>query len=155
MDLELLTLSLDPDTGAFPREPLAGLEGRVVSVVEHFFTHHGEPRLLLVVHTEPQRPEPRQPKRPRSDPRASLAEPDQALFDQIRAWRNSRAEAEGVPPYVVCTNRQLAEIVRTRPDSLTALRGIDGLGQAKVQRFGKALLEALAELSLPRESDAS
>lgn len=57
---------------------------------------------------------------------------------------SERAKADGIPPYVICNNRQLAEVVRVRPDTLTALGAIEGFGEAKLKRYGKALLALVA-----------
>lgn len=86
----------------------------------------------------------------RVDYKTVLSEQDFALFATLRNWRKSIADAEGVPVYAVFTNEQLAEIVRRRVDSLTALGGIDGVGSSRVQRYGVTLLThfqaALAEI---------
>lgn len=47
---------------------------------------------------------------------------------------------EGITPYVLLTNRQLAEVARRRPTTLTALREVGGIGEAKAGRFGTDLL---------------
>ena len=49
-----------------------------------------------------------------------------------------------MPPYVLLTNRQLAEIARTRPGSLAALSGINGIGEAKSGKLGADLLAVVA-----------
>jgi len=41
MQLRLVTVAFDPVRGEFPPEPLAGVEGEVLSVVEHFFQSGG------------------------------------------------------------------------------------------------------------------
>jgi ribonuclease D len=66
-----------------------------------------------------------------------------ALFNHLREWRMRTSREEGVPPYVLFTNRELASIVRARPDSPTALGTIEGVGPGKVKRFGRGLLAAL------------
>lgn len=65
------------------------------------------------------------------------------LFNHMREWRLRRSEDEGVPPYVVLTNRQLVAIVQKCPDSLIALGNVDGIGTGKVKRYGRQILEAL------------
>ncbi len=55
MELELITVAFDPESGGFPQEPLCDVEGEVLSVIEHFFEHSGVPHLLLVVHHRPTR----------------------------------------------------------------------------------------------------
>lgn len=76
----------------------------------------------------------------RVDYKEILNEQDFALYAVLRNWRKSTAEAEGVPVYAVFTNEQLAEIVRRRVDSLTALGAIDGVGPSRVQRYSQTLL---------------
>jgi hypothetical protein len=68
--------------------------------------------LLLVVHVRPQLDERRRARRQRESPRTTLDPAEAELYDRLRAWRNSRAQTEGVPPYVLFTNRQLAAILR-------------------------------------------
>lgn len=144
MLLTLVTVALDPDTGTFPAQPLAELDGEVVSVVEHFFHHAGLPHLLLVVHHRGAPAEPRTQRTRKASVRSELTPDEQGLFDRLRAWRNGRAQADGVPPYVLLTNRQLAAVARRRPTTTAALREIDGIGDGKVGRFGRDLLDVLA-----------
>jgi ATP-dependent DNA helicase RecQ len=70
----------------------------------------------------------------------ALAPADSALFDALRGFRLERARAEGVPPYVILHDRSLRDIARRRPASLDALRLCFGVGPAKAERFGDALL---------------
>ena len=147
LDLRLVTVSYDPELGAFPDAPLAVLSGEIVSVVEHFYFHDGLPRLLLVVQHHP--PEdrtsrPRGRNAARDDPRHGLAADEAKVYDRLRTWRRGRAEADGVPVYVIFNNRELAEIARRRPSSLTALQEVPGIGQNKAQRYGPDLLRMLA-----------
>lgn len=144
MKLRLITVAFDPEQGGFPAHPLAEIEGEVLSVVEHFFHTDDRPHLLLVVHYRPAR-EVRAAPPPQARPadpgvRAELSAPERDVFDRLRTWRNSRAVAEGIPPYVLLTNRQLAEVARRRPTTLTALREVGGIGEAKAGRFGADLL---------------
>ena len=151
MRLRLITVAFDPDRGAFPEDPLAGIDGEIVTAVEHFFEHDGLPHLLLVVHHR--QPEPdvsRGRGARRDDPAAELDPAGRALFDRLRAWRNARAEADGVPAYVVLTNRQLASLAATRPGTATALKAIDGIGEGRVARYGNDLLAALRSDSAPQ-----
>lgn len=146
-----------PVTGGFPEDPLAGIEAEPLSVVEHFFHHDGLPHLLLVVHLRPFDQNKRHSGRRLRDagPRAELALDERELFDRLRAWRNGRAEADGVPPYVVLTNRQLAEVARRRPTTLTALHEIAGFGDAKTARYGPGVLDVVArESAAPPEAQS-
>lgn len=54
-----------------------------------------------------------------------------------------------MPPYVLLTNRQVAAIARRRPETLEALREVDGIGEAKASRFGRELLALVAHAAFP------
>jgi len=67
----------------------------------------------------------------------------QQRFEALRRWRLEQARSQGVPPYVVFHDRTLVEIARREPSSLAALAELAGVGQAKLERYGTSLLEAL------------
>ncbi|ESQ13232.1 MAG: HRDC domain-containing protein [Thiohalocapsa sp. PB-PSB1] len=71
---------------------------------------------------------------------------DWPLFERMREWRGERARAAGVPSYIICNNRQLADVVKRRPRTLAALAEIEGFGDAKLKNYGKELLEILQRL---------
>ncbi|MEK6375110.1 MAG: DNA helicase RecQ [Acidobacteriota bacterium] len=82
-------------------------------------------------------------KRERRAPE-SLAGVDGDLFEALRKWRRSEAAERGVPPYVIFSDRTLREVARARPETLHALRGIYGIGDAKLDAFGRAVLEVVS-----------
>jgi ATP-dependent DNA helicase RecQ len=70
---------------------------------------------------------------------------DRALFEALRAWRREEAQERGVPPYVIFSDRTLRELARVRPASRYELRGIYGIGDAKLEAFGDAVLRVLEQ----------
>ena len=68
---------------------------------------------------------------------------DRDLFEQLRQWRRSEAESRGVPPYIIFSDRTLREIARARPATLTALRDVYGIGEAKLEAFGRGVLDVV------------
>jgi DNA helicase II / ATP-dependent DNA helicase PcrA len=66
------------------------------------------------------------------------------LADRLRAWRRKRAEADGVPAYVVFNDRTLAALSDRRPRSRGELLAVDGIGPSKLDRYGDELLALLA-----------
>jgi ATP-dependent DNA helicase RecQ len=73
---------------------------------------------------------------------------DTALFEALRARRLELARAEGMPPYVVASDRTLRELAEVRPVSLAQLQGIYGIGPAKAARYGEALLDVVKGAAL-------
>lgn len=75
-----------------------------------------------------------------------LGGPGQRRFEALRSWRLQQAREQGVPPYVVFHDRTLIEIAAREPLSLEALGSVAGVGQAKLDRYGEAVLAVLRNL---------
>ena len=69
---------------------------------------------------------------------------DDPLLTALKTWRRDQARDQGVPPYVVFHDRTLVELAVMRPGSLSELGSVSGIGNAKLERYGAALLEVLA-----------
>jgi len=94
--------------------------------------------------------------RPRTDYRETLSAPQFQRFSKLRELRKQLADSEGLPVYTLFTNAQLAELACKVPRDRTALASIDGLGTAKVDRYGEPLLALLQSLPEPEPvSDGS
>jgi ATP-dependent DNA helicase RecQ len=70
--------------------------------------------------------------------------PDDPLYVALRAWRTERAKSEGAPAYTIFADRTLRDLVRLRPRNMHALMRVWGLGESRVDRFGRELLEVVA-----------
>lgn len=90
-------------------------------------------------------------KRNRIDYREVLEADEFALYDRLRVLRKQMAESDGLPPFAVFTNEQLADMVRKRVATPAALQAIDGIGEARMSRYGGAFLDVLRE-GVPRLS---
>ena len=80
--------------------------------------------------------------------RAAAADLDEAqgeTFERLRAWRLAEAREQGVPPYVVFGDATLRELAVQLPSSAEGLLAVPGIGQAKLDRYGEAVLALLAE----------
>ncbi|MGA2807477.1 MAG: ATP-dependent DNA helicase RecQ [Terracidiphilus sp.] len=64
----------------------------------------------------------------------------EALAVRLREWRASEAKRLRVPAYVVLHDRTLAAVAQARPANPRQLLEINGMGPAKVERFGEAIL---------------
>jgi superfamily II DNA helicase RecQ len=159
MKLKVFDLRMSAGEGSFESSEMEDfLEDKVVlSVTDHFFVHEESPHLLVLITYREEEVKDKRSRgsRRRQDWRSELTEEEVVVFDGIRAWRAERAREEGVPPYLILTNRQLADIVRQRPGSLTALREIQGVGQVTCDKYGAALLECLQQASPTSEEEFS
>ncbi len=62
------------------------------------------------------------------------------LFEALREFRLAEARSQGVPPYVIASDRTLRDIARLRPATAGALELAHGIGPAKVERYGAAIV---------------
>ncbi len=77
------------------------------------------------------------------DYREVLSPEQFAVFVKLRTLRQVISKEEAVPVYVVFTNEQLAAMVRKGPASKADLGRIDGVGEARIQKYGDRFLECL------------
>lgn len=62
---------------------------------------------------------------------------DEALFARLRNIRKKMAEAQQVPPYIIFSDKTLHEMCRRFPATLSDMRKISGVGDAKLERYGR------------------
>jgi ATP-dependent DNA helicase RecQ len=80
-------------------------------------------------------------------PRATAPEPDtltpdqQALDQRLREWRKAESERLNLPLFFVLASTTLRSIVLARPQTLSQLKTIQGLGHEKIEKFGDGILE--------------
>lgn len=70
-----------------------------------------------------------------------LSAQDERLAARLKEWRANEAKRLRVPAYVVLHDRTLLALAHTRPANPKQLLEIDGLGPAKIEKFGDALLQ--------------
>jgi DNA helicase II / ATP-dependent DNA helicase PcrA len=67
--------------------------------------------------------------------------PDGPVLQRLKEWRRKRAQADGVPAYVVFHDRTLAEIADGNVRDRVDLAAIPGVGPAKLERYADEILE--------------
>jgi ATP-dependent DNA helicase RecQ len=84
-------------------------------------------------------------KREREKARESLEnDADRKLFEALRQERLRLAREQNVPPYVIFHDRVLLELAARKPASLAAMAQISGIGESKLERYGKIFLGVIA-----------
>jgi len=81
-----------------------------------------------------------------------LTPESQALASRLREWRTEEAKRLGLPAYMVLTDRSLKALAETRPSNPNQLRSIDGIGPAKAEKFGEAILNLCRDKSVQPQS---
>jgi superfamily II DNA helicase RecQ len=77
------------------------------------------------------------------DYKEELSSEDFTVFAKLRDWRKETATREAVQLYNIFMNEQLAAMVEKKVTTKAALMEIEGVGSAKVEKYGDAVLEIL------------
>ncbi|HKU45050.1 MAG TPA: ATP-dependent DNA helicase RecQ [Polyangiales bacterium] len=72
-------------------------------------------------------------------------ESTRALFDALRAHRLTIARSEGLPPFMIASDRTLRELACLRPRTQGELLGAHGMGPAKAARYGPGFLSVIEQ----------
>ena len=78
-------------------------------------------------------------------PSADAVEADADLVERLKTWRLETARAKMVPAYVILHDASIETIAGIRPQTETELASVPGIGPAKLEAYGDAILEICAE----------
>ncbi len=82
----------------------------------------------------------------RIDYREILSPEHFARFAILREVRNNLAKEQGVPPYAIFSNQQLAEVAQLKTLDSSSIAAISGVGRKRVERYAVVLIDALKDL---------
>ena len=75
-----------------------------------------------------------------------LSPEQEGKFTALKNWRNERAAADGVPPYLIAQNDSLMQIAAAdRMETAEDLTSIKGFGEKRAQKYGEEILRVLSE----------
>jgi len=69
---------------------------------------------------------------------------EDGLFQRLRTLRKELADRQGVPAYIVFSDKVLREMAARRPGTPDELLDVPGVGPAKLDRYGRAFLDEIA-----------
>ena len=67
------------------------------------------------------------------------------LFDELRSLRLTIAREEGMPPYIVFSDRTLADMSAKAPCDKASMLRVSGVGEAKYEKYGSRFIQAVTE----------
>ncbi len=70
---------------------------------------------------------------------------DETLLRRLKAKRKALADQQGVPPYVIFSDKSLIDMASRRPRDLMEFARVFGVGQKKLEVYGRVFLEVLAQ----------
>lgn len=73
----------------------------------------------------------------------SLSGADEGLFEKLRELRTEIAREEGVPPYIVFSDKTLVSMCMVKPDTKPDMLSVSGVGEFKFEKYGKRFLDCV------------
>ncbi|GLZ81980.1 DNA helicase [Actinorhabdospora filicis] len=73
---------------------------------------------------------------------------DEELYERLVEWRLAVARATALPAYTVFTNATLTAIAELRPEEISSLAKIAGVGPSKITKYGEAVLALVGGASV-------
>ena len=67
------------------------------------------------------------------------------LFEHLREIRKSLADTHDVPPYVIFSDRTVRQLAAYMPSEVSEMLSLHGIGQHKLDTYGTAFIQAVAD----------
>ena len=80
-------------------------------------------------------------------PKTEKAPADTSLFDKLRKLRKEIATREHIPPYMVFSDATLRDMCQMQPGTLAEMLEVKGIGEMKLEKYGKEFLQCLKDNS--------
>ncbi len=124
-------------------------EREIVEFVDHFFTFEKLPYLTIIVSYRDKVSRSGKTVDRKKDPRRELDEQEKKLYDTLKSWRAVRASQEGIPPYLIANNRQIACMIKLNAKNKIDFSEIKGFGEARIDKYGDDIIKVLVQQQDP------
>ena len=145
MKIKIFTLGFSENAGGFDDQPVQDFiaDKEVMECSEHFYVYEKTPYLTLVLSYRDISRDEKRKLHKKQDPRNELDATEKKAYDALRTWRAERAKQDGIPPYMIANNRQVAGMIKQKAGTKTDLLKIGGIGEAKIAQYGEEILKLL------------
>jgi len=79
----------------------------------------------------------------------AVVKQDDPLFEKLRGLRREIAEREGVPPFVVFSDKTLRDMCEKQPIDEVGFLEVSGVGQNKLEKYGELFISSIREFVNP------
>ena len=151
LKLKIFTFQFSDGANGFDDKPLQDFiaDKEVIDFSEHFFIHEKIPYLNVLISYRLQAVDEKRKLNLRRDPAKELDEKEKQAYDALRTWRATRARQEGIPPYLIANNKQLAKMIKLRATTKSALAKVGGVGDAKTTKYGDEIMQIIVQHLTP------
>lgn len=97
----------------------------------------------VLIHSEEKKPEIKSGRKKDEITEEDLMPEQLDAYAALKKWRAQKSLDWNIPPFMICHNSELLDIVLKRPATLSDLRNIKGFGELKVENHGEEILAVL------------
>lgn len=102
-----------------------------------------DPNTHILIRTYKDREPEGQPKRHGRKSTDFLTKAGYELFEVLRQLRLTIAREEGMPPYIIFSDKTLIDMSIKAPRDRAAMLNVSGVGEAKYEKYGERFIEAV------------
>ena len=103
-----------------------------------------DPDTHVLIRTHKDKEPEHQTKKPGRRSTDSLTRAGYDLFEILRQLRLKIAREEGLPPYIIFSDKTLIDMSIKAPTDKMAILNVSGVGEAKYEKYGERFIEAVA-----------
>ncbi len=161
MQVKIFTIPFNANLGTFDDEVFSDFvkDKEILSASDHLFLKNDIPYITIILKynlqpiemTSPVSKEASSHQAKDESWKKIIKEDEMPLFNTLRQWRSEKSKKDGVPPYIILNNKQLAEVIQRRPQSKYDLMKVDGIGKAKAEKYGDDILKITLNKPLAME----
>lgn len=104
-----------------------------------------DPDAKVIVRTYEEKEAPASRRRPKKRSTDSLTSAGYDLFEILRNLRLEYARSEGMPPYIIFSDKTLIDMCIKMPSNEQEMLNVSGVGTNKFDKYGKGFLEKIEE----------
>lgn len=154
MNLKIFTMEFNALEGCFNDSEISCfLKDKVLISLDNYLIESGSKKYLTLVvtysHSEIELLEDKSTKATNWEKLINESNTD--FFTSLKNWRLEESKKQGLPLFIIFTNKQLADITTMVPETLNHLSQIDGIGPQKMKKYGEIILKLSKEFK-SRES---
>ena len=75
----------------------------------------------------------------------SLTSAGYRLFEELRSLRTAIAKEEGLPPYIIFSDKTLIDMCAKMPENRQEMLGVSGVGENKFRKYGQRFMDVVTE----------
>ncbi|XP_050536750.1 bifunctional 3'-5' exonuclease/ATP-dependent helicase WRN-like isoform X2 [Daktulosphaira vitifoliae] len=78
--------------------------------------------------------------------KGKYSELENSLYSSLVMFRTTLAQQSDCMPYMIASNTMLIDVAKIKPKNVAELKKIDGFNEAKIERFGPAIIKKVVDI---------